>query len=597
MPFVPLKVQPTRVPEEMLDTPADKQAGFATQLLSASGGENKEKQRQRAKEILSRTVGSLKETISERGGRIKELAAGAAGFRGPEGLINPQEAGLQAFGELVSGVEELFSETAIGAARTGLTEEQERSLTDKAYKLAQTPAGATALSALRKAVEVGEGFQQEFPRQAEQAKTLARLGSQVPLGGAALKGSAPLKKLAGTVDDLVLDNARLLTKGAKELAETGVETTGRLRGAVSGIAERININAEARRTAREAFEQMLPDEKDAVRLGLRPKDVQLIKSAVPEERESFRELLKAAQIFEAEGAARPEAVIGEPILSTVRSLDDELQKSFNRLTETIAPFGDQELVGVREKIIKRMAEKSGLRGVKLNERGSLDFSDTALSGAGRSAERQAVLSEFNDAVNRNALQAHRFRQELFEELGGKSRSGIKTTATADGAIQGIRQGLADALEEISPNYRAANEEVAKLIDLKDSLRSKFGEVSKGNEDLFSINAGILARRLTSNAKSGQELAMLLREVERELLERGVEVGVSITRLQEFMNLLTRHFDIAGDTSLLGILRTPSISDIPTGTTDAVMKAIGKVLEVAEPTEDTIREALRRLLQD
>jgi hypothetical protein len=109
-----------------------------------------------------------------------------------------------------------------------------------------------------------------------------------------------------------------------------------------------------------------------------------------------------------------------------------------------------------------------------------------------------------------------------------------------------------------------------------------------------MDAGLLVRRLTSNATSNPEIRNLLRALDNATKVSG-KTTLSVENLQDFYNVLDKYYNIAGKTTLQGQVQRGvekasgwkdllyQVAQKTTGMSDEVrMKAI----------EDAITEALK-----
>lgn len=495
-----------------------------------------------------------------------------------------------------------------GAAKTGL-----RTLAKEGLKEGVKIGAATGAS-----YEGGRALSDDADALQILERTLVGgLGGGV-IGGAVGVASPILSRGAASVGRGV----QRTVQGGKEVAENVVNRARGIRnplpgterepGIISGIVENVRttankakgalerskINVQAQREAREAFESLAPESQNAIRKGLLPRDVELIKTGNQSERGIFKRIVDAAEDYETNRgtANRPSVILGEEYRKRITGLNSALNDATTLLDDTVTGLGNVSMPKEQtiNSVLERMSNAPGLNGLNIDERGLLDFTNTTLSGSNSATARKEIQRIFNDVVKRadNPERLHLYRKELFEDLGGKTKSGIKLTATEEKAVNAMRQGMADTIETVAPAYKQANERVAKLLDMQKQIRQRFGDVAQGNEDIFDLKSSILLRRLTSNTKTGQEIAGLLRDLETLLgSDYGITFDTNLLRIQEFLNLLDRYYDIAPDTSLLGIERTA----LPGSKSEILQKMIDIVGENFKATDETAKQAIRELL--
>lgn len=422
----------------------------------------------------------------------------------------------------------------------------------------------------------------------------AAFGGVLGAGGAVLGAGSRAGRTA--IDNLIekssgfMDTAGNVAKGLAEKAKGGIRS-------LEGAGKRVEVNAAEKEAARLEYEALPPHIKDAATQGIIPRDAELIAGANPTEKKLFSSLQESAQKFEKDRLQTPPSQLyGEEFAKRTNALKDELEKSSAKLNDIVAKTGNKKIEAgdLADNIINSMKETKGLEGISINPDGTLDFANTTLSSSLTEGDRKVIQKAFDDALKkRDVVQAHKLRQELFEELGGRSKSGMKTTETADQGLEAIRKGLASSIGKVAKGYEEANKDVAQILGIKRQIQNIFGMSKKGNEDIFNMKAGVLLRRLTSNAKSGQDISSVIRDLEGVLASKGIAFDTSLLKTQEFINLLNRYYDIAGDTTLQGILKT---SNIPTGTGGMIQQALNQIIDIGKASPETAKEAIKNLLQ-
>lgn len=111
------------------------------------------------------------------------------------------------------------------------------------------------------------------------------------------------------------------------------------------------------------------------------------------------------------------------------------------------------------------------------------------------------------------------------------------------------------------------------------------------EDILDMSAGLLARRLTSFAKSNPEIRSVLNALDKAVKSKGKTL-VNTENLQDFYNILDKYYDIAGKTSLqgqvgAGIEKASSVKDL----------IVGKLRDVAGESKAVKDKVLKDLFDD
>jgi len=528
--------------------------------------------------FLSRSGTALK----ERFGEVKKTFGETA-----RGEISPVETGVRVVGDVAGSVGDV-----VGAA-----------ISPQIEKLAQKEWAKPAFEALAGGMEKYEDWKNSSELNRRSAEVIESVINIADLVGASKAISATTKvassvgrkvvQSTATKFDNLVDTVGSRVGEVKKIGAGIKEQAIGIKNKTGGAIKRIEINAAEKQALRQSFEELDDVSKSAVQQGLLPRDVNLINSATPEERTIFNQLKETASKYSADRTSVPPSqILGDEWLKRLKALDKEVGTKGQELGKFAEQIPQTRLPQVADNVMSELKKVSGLNGLTVDSKGVLNFSNTTLSSSGSASARKYIQSLYKEISKRSGTQLHKLRQELFEELGGRKSSGLKLTATEDRAVEAFRKGISNTLDEASEGYNALNKEYAILANLKKDIKKVFGTVSEGNEDIFNLKSSIVLRRLTSNAKSGQDIAELIRETEKALSGYGVEFGTDIVKVQEFMNLLNRYYDISGDTSLLGILRT---SDIPLSRRGVVDKIINSVFENSAVTDETARNAIKELL--
>ena len=109
-----------------------------------------------------------------------------------------------------------------------------------------------------------------------------------------------------------------------------------------------------------------------------------------------------------------------------------------------------------------------------------------------------------------------------------------------------------------------------------------------------MKAGLIGRRLTSNAPSNPDIRNILRSLDDATVKLG-GTEASVADLQDFYNILTRYYDIKGQTALagqvgLGVEQAKGIKEV---IAQSVRETVGVSDDVKRQLlEDAILEALK-----
>ena len=375
-----------------------------------------------------------------------------------------------------------------------------------------------------------------------------------------------------------------------------VEKTAELgRKTIKRPIQRAAINIAEKKAETVAIKSLPKAGQEAVSGGILLRDAQLITSANKAEKSIFRNMVERAKEFSLNRQAKdPASLVGREFRKRIETLETLRGKVGKKLGVIAQKISSKKVVNVKETVLEELRKVRGLEGLKINSKGVLDFSDTVLSGSLTKSDRNIIQNAFNDLKNRSAGGLHRLRQEIFESLGGKKAAKVEFTETQEKALNAIRKGVADVLEQADSQYKILNKEYAQIAEPLKEVRRLFKRVIGADEDILDMKAGLLSRRLTSNTQSGPEIRQLLRNMEKIAAENGVKFDISVDKLQDFFNALDRYYDIAKDTSFAGQTRIGT-ETLPT-TRDFARKILEKSLGTFGTTKAVQRKALDDLLK-
>lgn len=357
------------------------------------------------------------------------------------------------------------------------------------------------------------------------------------------------------------------------------------------IPGRVSTNLKAKQATEQAIQE-LPTTmaKKAVRDGVDINDVKSILEIPQTKNNAFKDLFESVKNYATtKTGARPEEVVGKPIVEAMKKADELRKKVGSQLGDVAKNLGVVTKKELVDPVFNKLKSVSGLDGLKLKN-GILDFSDTTLASNLTKSDRRAIQEAFTNATRwGNGERLHRFRQELFEILGGKKKSLANITDTQEKAYQAIREGLSNVLETKNPAYKKLSQQYRDIVAPLSDMRKFFKNIPDASEDILEMNAGLLARRLTSNAQSGVQVKEILRSLDQAL--KG-SYGVSTEKLQDFYNLLSRYYDISSPTGFKGQIEGAiKNSDTIFG------KATEVLSEVTGVTPEVRQQAIENLFKD
>jgi len=308
--------------------------------------------------------------------------------------------------------------------------------------------------------------------------------------------------------------------------------------------------------------------KSAVQNGVDIRDIKYLYSIPSSEKQPLRNLFTATKNFVlGKSKTNPIEVVGEPIIKRIDELKVSIGTIGQKLGKVADNLGDVSKIEASDSIFNSLKRVQGLNGLKVKS-GILNFKDTVLTTAKTASDRKIIQEIFTDATKAGTGKSkHLLRQELFEVLGGKKKALTAITDTQDKAFQAVRRGLSDLLDSKNASYKALNVEYAKVIQpLSDINRfMRLNKLAGASDDLLNMKAGLIARRLTSNAVSNPEIRFLLKSLD-DATAVARKTATNVENLQDFYNVLDKYFELSGKTSFqgqvaLGIGKTKGVKDL------------------------------------
>lgn len=369
------------------------------------------------------------------------------------------------------------------------------------------------------------------------------------------------------------------------------DTANVIKWQVSRIPSNIKTNVAAQKATQETIKK-LPTitAQKAVQDGVDIVDAKILPNVVNKIKPQAKELFKAVKEFEKNPrGVNPIEIVGRPITKKLQQLEKTRQMVGKKLgdiaSKSLGNVSKQEAVPT---IFKELKKVQWLDWLKLDKKLQLDFADTVLATKATAADRKAIQSIFNDAINSGSWKSkHLLRQELFEILWGKKKSLQTLTDTQEKAYDAIRKWLSEILEWKSPQYKTLSNEYRKVIQPLSEMRKFMKTLPDATEDILDMKGGLLARRLTSNATSNPQVRQLLRNLDKVT---GWKTAESVEAMQDLYNILDKYYNIANKTGFKG--------QVTAGVDASIKGTIWNALKnFAGQSEDVVRKAMDDLLGD
>ena len=408
--------------------------------------------------------------------------------------------------------------------------------------------------------------------------------------------SSGVKAGAGATKNVVKKGS----EGLSSVAESGAEVAQGLRTVLEPVSESLqnipkNIKANIAQKAKEneiINALPTPAQQAVARSGVDVADINRVSAVKPEILPEVKNLVQNAEDFMLGVTSKdPIEVVGKPIVQRLKQLEKEKQNVGKLLAEESKNLGVVEVPELVDSVfnrIKSIPSLKDVRVVKTNTGYDLDFTNTSLASSFTKADRATISNAFKQSIRwGNGEKAHKFRQELFEVLGGKKKSLSNITDTQEKALEAIRQGLADVLETKNPNYKKLSKQYAQITEPIKELRKLNRSLDVNSDvDVLDLSAGLLARRLTSAAPSNPQLRTLLKKLDNAGITKGSSMS-STEDLLDIYNIVAKYYDIAPKTGFKG--------QIEGGVRMGLSNLTDKVSELTGYSPSTRQKAFRELL--
>jgi hypothetical protein len=481
------------------------------------------------------------------------------------------------------------------------------------------------------------------------ARDAVRTGGQLT---AAAAGMMPVQRAAGTAGALLGDILGVGSTAAKQ-------TVAPLVHAGRDAVENLPAVLPGERAARQAAElpllrqsgdveaagyklkpagtgvRVVPDkvQQEAIKQGLEPRMVALVKSATSLGRQKMGQMLdnvdaQRSNLLNAN--QRPGNVAGDSILARVKIIQRANKAAGQRIRPAV-----EKLNGVyidTSPATNEFWQSLGDMGItfdsaagKLNFDGSMiDQLPGPINAVQRLFTKMVKASEKQGATTPgmvNARAAHDLKRYIDEVVTyGKGAEGLSGETV--NIMKTLRHNLNGILREASPEYAKANTQYSETIDALDSLQDIAGK----RMDLMGENAdralGVLSRRIFSNAVSGVPLDDAITQIDQvakkyvspggsDLIPYkliGKSAGVTPDMLDDslreqiqFASQMERYFKIAPTNSFQGGIEKAGevlINSATGGTKGVLLDAATSLLDkVRGVNEENAMKAFRELLKD
>lgn len=454
--------------------------------------------------------------------------------------------------------------------------------------------GITDNAQVQEVMQKVDTWAKENPDLAKNTQNVIEIATTL-VGAKGVTSAVPfVKKTAQTGVEAVQTGVETATKAVAPIVRSATDAAGMVAEGAARVPGRVATNVAEKQALNKSIGELSSDvAKAAVRDGLDINDVkslyQMPKTVKPQAKELFETVKKFAA---GDKTVDPIETVGRPIVARLKELDSLKGEIGQKLGVVAENLGNVTAKEMYPAVFANLKKIPGLSGLTVSTKGILNFKNTVLTTAETAADRRAIQSMFTSAIkNGTGKQKHLLRQELFEVLGGKKKSLSNLTDTQEKAYEAIRKGLADVLDAKNPEYKALNMEFARTVRPLTDMRKAMRAVHGATEDVLDMNAGLLARRLTSTSLSQGQLRTILEALDNATVIKGSTLETT-EGLQNLYNILSKTYNLAPSTGFEGSIKNAVTSG--GGFIDRITKALGGV---AGETPAVRQKALENVLDD
>lgn len=328
-----------------------------------------------------------------------------------------------------------------------------------------------------------------------------------------------------------------------------------------GLAQEFVANPKAPEMAeyvlREGKVVADPVAKQALKQGVDPGLVSMIKTASGETREKLAAMLKVVKRgrkdLRYQDRFRPWDIAGKSMadrVKYVKSVNRAAGKEVNQVAKGLAG----QSVDYSPAIDNFLGELNDL-GVMVvrgsNGKIKPDFSQSVFRSSNKPKKIiKDIISHLDTQNPVDAREAHIAKKYIGELVNwGKNATG--NAGQVEIVAKGLRKGLNDALGDAFPAYRAANQKYKETLDVLENIAKSSGVKLDINDAGFDQALGTGLRRLLSNAQSKSVLAKAADDIETVASKYGASFSDDVRDQVSFANQLDAIFGPSAKTSLAG----------------------------------------------
>jgi hypothetical protein len=299
---------------------------------------------------------------------------------------------------------------------------------------------------------------------------------------------------------------------------------------------------------------------EALRQGLQHGDIQAIKTASPETKRGFNQMIKMTRQIKANSSLakkfRPTDVVGKSVMrrfSHIRDSADVARKQLDKIARTKLGNLSIDTFKIEDDLLKQFDDLDiTVNRAEGTGQPILDFEGSLIS---KDRTSQAVIQDAIDLLSEsktpNALKAHKLKKQLDTMLDFNKKSTTGLTDAGKKVVGNLRKSLNNSIRDVSDEYGAVNDVLHESIGALDEFQRVLGPSIDVYREGAAKAIGTDMRGLLSNRKSRVRLENSINSLDDTAKNLGGNFDDNIADLTNMANILDDRFGAVAKTSLKG----------------------------------------------
>jgi hypothetical protein len=311
----------------------------------------------------------------------------------------------------------------------------------------------------------------------------------------------------------------------------------------------------AERTGNQPLSKVVAGDKalsESIRQGVDAPTSFMVRHSTPADKQIMNKMLDVAErVFENPAATqRSSDLVGGSIIKRTNDLNNVLRKTGKQIDEAAQNLKGQSVA--IDTATSQFSDELSQAGVRMVD-GKLNFANADFEGI-KPAER--LISDIFKRMQRagdDAYELHRLKRFIDEKVN-YAKQGEGLTGQAERIVKGLRANIDGVLDGFSGAYKTANDTYAQGIQIADVFKKFLGKDFALGDKITQTKAGMLSRRLFSNAQSRPDLLKVLDDAEKFLTGQGIKYQDDIITQAAFVNELEKIFGSQASTGIQNELK-------------------------------------------